>query len=1047
MASENKSRPEKVTSAAVGSSSMRRTLTFAVGIGLAAFGIIFFLVFNLIMPNMLKRTEAKYVEEQKRLVNGLLEATTKAAVKLAHDLTNRAETASFILGENDRFIEENWRGTTIAAAYEYNFIFIKDHDGRDVYSEFYDFKSKEALPEPLNFSESLAEISAAVIAGSSSGVDDPLDRKMAGIFFLGGVPYLSATLPVARDGDFNNAVGTVTFGVALSGRYLKDLTLYDTAEFLFLKNQEERNEYSGSNPNATSSTLTLENIWGDPISLVIIDRRIIYAEGVQVLNVAELTLAGVIVLFALSLYVMFRKIVFKPLEALSRDVDSASAVGEVNVREYSNTYELISLGDSINEMLGRLDSAQVSENSLLRILNGMDAFLYVSDAQTDELLFINNKLIEHFEIAPGFIGKKCWEVFRTDGVGHCPDCTLKFITDDSGSIYSGDFQSSFNDRHYRHTDCFIGWTGGRRAHLRGMIDITDRVNAEVELQHQLRQQELMSMVSVSFISEEDIEILLERALNRVGEFLAVDRLVISKADMEAGTISFFAGWKNMSQDNIPLQPLTLNFSPGNRYYDAFVVDGLPHMASKGLVNKSGLADDEVRLDRLDEHSFLCAPIMAEGKVWGLVALGDRDPDRVWSDNDKQFFALLSSLISGVVSRDIARQGFILAKEHAEESSRAKSDFLSRMSHEMRTPMNAIIGMTNIAKHSDDPSRKEYCLDKIDEASKHLLGVINDILDMSKIEAAKFEISYAGMDFKKMIQRIVDVLNFGVDKKNQKLVVELDPNLPTRIVSDDQRLSQVITNLVGNAIKFTPENGTITISATLLREEAGICDIQVDISDTGIGISEEQLSRLFRSFEQADGGISRRFGGTGLGLAISKSIIELMGGEVWVTSELGHGSVFSFSIKAERIDDDAGEAVEAQAVGVEEAPCFPGKRILLAEDVEINREIVLALLEPTGIEIDCAENGIEAVRMFTRAPELYDMIFMDIHMPDMDGYEASIRIRTSALSTADTIPIVAMTANVFREDIRRCLACGMNDHVAKPIDMQDLYLKLHQYLKD
>ena len=1043
MAFEKKSRPNEA--AGVGSNSMRRTLSFAVGIGVAVFGMIFFLVFNLVMPNMLERTEAKYVEEQKRLVDGLLEGASMSAAKLAYDLTNWGETSSFILGENDDFIEKNWPGTTIAAAYEYNFIYIKNKDGRDIYSEFYDFKAREPLTVPQNFSESLSEISAAVIAGSSAGTENPFDRKIAGVFFLGGVPYLSATMPVPRNGDFNDVVGTVTFGVVLSGRYLKDLTLYETAEFRFLRDQEERNEYSGSNPNLAISTLHLQDIWGDPIYLAIIDRRVIYSEGLQALNAAEITLGGVIILFALALYVIFRKIVFKPLEALSRDVDTASAAGEVNVREYSNTDELILLGDSINEMLGRLDSAKVSENTLLQILNGMDAFLYVADVQTDELLFINDKLIEHFHIAPGYIGKKCWEVFRTDGVGHCPDCTLKFITDESGSLYTADFQSSFNDRHYRHTDCFIGWTGGRSAHLRGMIDITDRVNTEAELQQQLRQQELMSIVSVSFISEEEIGTLLDRALSRVGEFLAVDRLVISKADMEAGTISFFAGWKNMIQDSVPLQPLTLEFSPGNRYYDAFVVEGLSYLASRGLVDKSGLGDDEVKFDRLDEHSFICAPIMAEGEVWGLVALGDRNPNRIWSDNDKQFFSLLSSLISGAVSRDIARQGFILAKEHAEESSRAKGDFLSRMSHEMRTPMNAIIGMTNIAKHSDDPAKKEYCLDKIDEASKHLLGVINDILDMSKIEAAKFEISYAGMDFPKTIRRTVDVLNFGVDKKNQHLVVELDPNLPTHIVSDDQRISQVITNLVGNAIKFTPENGTITLSAKLLGEEAGICEIQVDVADTGIGISPEQLSRLFRSFEQADGSISRRFGGTGLGLSISKSIVELMGGEIWAASEPGHGSVFSFRIKAECIEDDARESGVGQPDAFDEAPYFPGKRILLAEDVEINREIVLALLEPTGIEIDCAENGIEAVRMYTRAPERYDMIFMDIHMPELNGLDASTMIRDASCPRAKEVPIVAMTADVFSEDIEKCLAAGMNDHLGKPIDMNDVLAMLDKYL--
>jgi len=223
----------------------------------------------------------------------------------------------------------------------------------------------------------------------------------------------------------------------------------------------------------------------------------------------------------------------------------------------------------------------------------------------------------------------------------------------------------------------------------------------------------------------------------------------------------------------------------------------------------------------------------------------------------------------------ARQAAEHARELAEQSVRAKSEFLARMSHEMRTPMNAIMGMTTIAKYSEDPERKAYCLNKISDASQHLLAVINDILDMSKIESNKFDLSLGEFDFGKMVQRAIDMLKFRIDQQQQTLSVEIDRDIPDTIISDEQRLAQVIVNILSNAVKFTPEHGAISLTARKIAEHDDICAIRFVIRDTGIGISSEQQERLFLSFEQADGGISRRFGGTGLGLAIAKRIVGMM----------------------------------------------------------------------------------------------------------------------------------------------------------------------------
>jgi signal transduction histidine kinase/ActR/RegA family two-component response regulator len=396
--------------------------------------------------------------------------------------------------------------------------------------------------------------------------------------------------------------------------------------------------------------------------------------------------------------------------------------------------------------------------------------------------------------------------------------------------------------------------------------------------------------------------------------------------------------------------------------------------------------------------------------------------------------LAAALIFVLIRVDAARNKLDIEGRH-------KSAFLANMSHEIRTPMNAIIGMASIGKTAADIERKNCCFTKIEEASNHLLGVLNDILDMSKIEAGKFELLSEEFDFEKTLLWVVNIASFRVDEKKQKFSVNIDQTIPKILIGDDQRLAQVITNLLGNAVKFTSEEGSIDLAARCVGEENGLYTIQISVSDTGIGIDPEQQAKLFQSFQQVESGTTRKYGGTGLGLAISKRIVEMMGGEIWIESEPEKGSTFYFSIKMRQgTDKQQAEKEQADIEGV-----LAGRYILLAEDVEINREIVMALLEPTQVEIDCAVNGKEALDLFRQSSEKYDMIFMDMQMPEMDGYEATRRIRALDLPKAKTIPIIAMTANVFREDVKKCLEAGMDSHVGKPIDFDEVLEKLRSYL--
>ena len=391
---------------------------------------------------------------------------------------------------------------------------------------------------------------------------------------------------------------------------------------------------------------------------------------------------------------------------------------------------------------------------------------------------------------------------------------------------------------------------------------------------------------------------------------------------------------------------------------------------------------------------------------------------------------------------------IEAKKRTEQASNAKSNFLATMSHEIRTPLNAIIGMTTIAKGSEDPGRKDYCLERITDASTLLLGIINDILDMSKIEEGKFELSCTEFDFPAMLRRTVDLFEFRFSEKKQMFTLNTDPSIPVRIITDEQRLSQVITNLISNAIKFTPNEGKISLDIKRLDggEDPLVCELELRLSDTGIGISKEQQAKLFQAFIQVDSSISRKYGGTGLGLAISKKILEMMYGNIRIESEIGKGSTFISTIRAE-VPAHANDAAEPESGSASTAAAedFNGKHILLAEDIEINREIVIALLEDFNLEITEAEDGQQAFDKYAAAPENFDLIFMDIHMPGVDGYESTRLIRALDHPSAKTVPIIAMTANVFKEDIEHCLAAGMNGHVGKPLDFDEVMMVLKKYL--